>query len=388
MKRSLSILAFASTLILTGCGGAADSDNATDAGSDATAPQIPELTGEWLQSNSESEEAFISATITDDTVSVDWTMTATDDMAILDDDGDGFISFVYWEGSFTAPTDATEPYSWTSQADASVLDTALLGSMDDSKDFTYEEGVLHFTGMFQGEVFEAELEQDSTGSAEIEPAAEHDASSDEVESLPFNDNGWLGGDASPKLDDGESGELSVVEVGRLDADAGMMAFAFRNNTPAALADIDWTVVVRADGELVGSATSMGSVPSIVEPGAVGLAHLYFDSADSIPEHAEYKFEPVSSLASLPHQYAPMTVIEANKVGDAIVGSAINETGNPIGGYPGVQIYCFDGDKLVTAQEGAIDRERPIDDGTTVTFSEGLYGQNCPTFAVGVSGWYQ
>lgn len=43
---------------------------------------------------------------------------------------------------------------------------------------------------------------------------------------------------------GESGELSVVEVGPLEANAGVVAFAFRNNTPDALADIDWTAVVR------------------------------------------------------------------------------------------------------------------------------------------------
>lgn len=199
MKRSLSLLALASLLILAGCGGAADSDDETGARPEADIPQIPDLTGDWLQSNSESEEAFMSATIVEDTISVDWTMPATDDISIFDDDGDGLVSFVYWAGSFTAPTDATESYTWTSQADASVLDTALLGSMDDSKDFAYEDGVLSFTVTIQGESTEAELEQDPFGTAEVAPVDEEETSTADIEPLPFNDNGWLGGDASPDV---------------------------------------------------------------------------------------------------------------------------------------------------------------------------------------------
>lgn len=52
-------------------------------------------------------DPFMEATIQDGTITVDWTMPITDDLAMFDDDGEGFVSLVYWEGSFTAATDET-----------------------------------------------------------------------------------------------------------------------------------------------------------------------------------------------------------------------------------------------------------------------------------------
>src|SRR5699024_9237645 len=122
--------------------------------------QPPDLTGAWTQTNSQSESDSMVAEITDDTIAVDWKLDSAEMPSILDEDGDGTMTAIYWVGSFTAPDDASEPYSWSSQRDTEATDTALLASTSDSKDFTYEDGVLHFTVSIQGESSTVEMEQD------------------------------------------------------------------------------------------------------------------------------------------------------------------------------------------------------------------------------------
>ncbi|WP_022869545.1 hypothetical protein [Yaniella halotolerans] len=159
MKKTLTLITVAATCMLVGCG-STDSESSTGSAPAEEATQPPELTGAWTQTNSESESDFMVAEITDDTISVDWELDSAEIPPALDDNGDGSMTAIYWVGSFTAPDDASDPYSWSSQRDAEATDTALLASTADSKDFTYEDGVLHFTVSIQGESSTVEMEQD------------------------------------------------------------------------------------------------------------------------------------------------------------------------------------------------------------------------------------
>lgn len=117
MKKLL--IAMAAALALAGCGNSA-------------AAEPPVLTGDWTQSNSNADDFYQIATITDDTIEVYWYSTEDSTKAL------------YWAGTFVAPETADEPYSWESVNDTEKTGSALLASGDDTKTFTYEDGQISY----------------------------------------------------------------------------------------------------------------------------------------------------------------------------------------------------------------------------------------------------
>ncbi|WP_104131192.1 hypothetical protein [Cryobacterium sp. M91] len=231
-----------------------------------------------------------------------------------------------------------------------------------------------------------------TGAADSKPVEEApqapDLAGGQVESLPFNASGLLGGTAQPTFPDGEPGEVSVVQVGPLDKDSGTLIFAFRNNTSDGISHVDWSSTARSGGSIVATGSSQGTTPSQVQPGEVGLAYIYFDNSAAVPDDSEYEFTASTSpVDTSSYNTAPFKVTEANLVGEAIVGSAINETGAEATGPYSVSIYCFDGDNLLSQSGTYAEQDDDIADGGTVTFSANLYGDACPTFALGVGGYF-
>lgn len=87
-------------------------------------PQPANLTGTWKSTDSDSEDSWMEATITADTIQIDWVTADTRSL--------------YWIGTFEAPSESGD-WSWTSQANREKMDTALMASQDDTKDFTYTE---------------------------------------------------------------------------------------------------------------------------------------------------------------------------------------------------------------------------------------------------------
>lgn len=51
---------------------------------------------------------------------------------------------LYWAGTYIAPESAVTEYSWTSENDKDKTSSALLASGDDTKDFTYKDGVISY----------------------------------------------------------------------------------------------------------------------------------------------------------------------------------------------------------------------------------------------------
>lgn len=210
----------------------------------------------------------------------------------------------------------------------------------------------------------------------------------EVETLPFNASGLLGGNAEPDLPPGDEGEVSVIQVGPLLKDSGILLFAFRNNTSEAISHVDWTASARSSGSLVSSGTSQGTIPAQVASGEVGLAYIYFDNADAIPPKAEYEFSADSMEADTSsYNTAPLSLTESNLVGDAIVGGAVNDTGAAVTGPYSVAIYCFNGNKLVNYVSDFAEPDSDLENGDTVTFAADLYGDKCASYVVGVDGYF-
>lgn len=133
MKKLIAPIALAVALALTGCGGtAATPTGAANSKPTEKAPQAPDLTGAWKQSNSASETSYQQATITADAISIDWVT-----------DG-GNTTSIYWVGTFKQPSDSSGTYTWTSQRDVAATESALLASTDATKEFTYQDDTISY----------------------------------------------------------------------------------------------------------------------------------------------------------------------------------------------------------------------------------------------------
>ena len=130
------ILCFA----MAGCG---SSDEPTQ----DTPAEPPDLTGTWTQTNSNSDDTWQEAVIEDGTITINW----------ISDGGD--TKSLYWAGSYDAPTEAVEEYTWTSNNDHEQTDSALLASGDDTKEFTYKDGQLTYEASAMGSTTTVRLEQ-------------------------------------------------------------------------------------------------------------------------------------------------------------------------------------------------------------------------------------
>lgn len=140
MKRKFitTLLILSMSTLFVSCG----SDKATEKAStsssrieeNAQEEEVPEqptdLSGVWA--SEENEGSYQEAIITDSTIEINWIS-----------DG-GKTRSIYWVGSYEAPTDAVEEYSWSSERDKEKTDSALLASTDDSKTFSYKDGVISY----------------------------------------------------------------------------------------------------------------------------------------------------------------------------------------------------------------------------------------------------
>ena len=143
MKKILPI-ALSSVLmlgLLTACG----ETNQNEPEDEPVTP--PNLVGEWKQTNSNADDAWQAATIAGDTIEVYW----------VSDNGD--TKSLYWAGSFDAPTTADEPYTWESENDKGQTDMAILASGDDTKAFTYQDGVISYEVSAMGVTQTVKLEK-------------------------------------------------------------------------------------------------------------------------------------------------------------------------------------------------------------------------------------
>lgn len=152
MKKKIltAMIAAAILAMLTACGGTASTDNGSaenTASQKAEEKQPADLTGDWKQVNSSSDDSYQQATISGDTIEIYW----------VSDNGD--TKSLYWAGSFEAPTTADEPYSWESKNDHDKTDSALMASSDDTKKFTYEKNQISYEASALGTTTTIRLEK-------------------------------------------------------------------------------------------------------------------------------------------------------------------------------------------------------------------------------------
>lgn len=167
MKKLFTVLmaVFICTFIITSCGESGSSGTTTAAGTAAASSQeakaaAPETTaapetiapvepldlrGLWVQTD-RSEDGYVAAEIRDD-----------GKIGIFFWIKDDPTPWTYWVGTYIAPDTDSERYSWTSVNTYSG--NGLLASTADSKDFTYENGIIEFPVTMQGKTGSVQLER-------------------------------------------------------------------------------------------------------------------------------------------------------------------------------------------------------------------------------------
>lgn len=215
--------------------------------------------------------------------------------------------------------------------------------------------------------------------------ASSDSNNDESAAWPYKERELLSGTATPVFAEGEPEKVAVVQIGAFDGQ--ILPFAYRNNTDAAISHIDWSATARSGGQIVATGSSQGGTPAQVPPGGFGVAYIYFGDTD-LPADAEYEFSESHSPADpTPYNTAPFVITETNEVGGSIVGAAVNRTGSTVNGPYRVDVYCFDGNDVLSTTRTYAEQSGDLQDGATATFTVDLRGEPCPTYLLGVSGYF-
>lgn len=108
-----------------------------------------DLLGDWVQVNSNSEDMYHIATITEAEINIYW-YTVSDGTKAL-----------YWAGSFSLPESIGKSYSWDSENNTAQTETALLASSDELKSFTYSNGCISYEVSALGVTQTVKLEKES-----------------------------------------------------------------------------------------------------------------------------------------------------------------------------------------------------------------------------------
>lgn len=137
MKKKIVAVMLAGMLAVSATACSGSDANSNDEKSDSNnSEQIEEqeeptdLTGTWK--SEENDGSYQEAVITEDRIEINW----------VSDGGD--TTSIYWVGTYKSPTEAVDEYSWTSERNKEETDSALLASTDDTKDFTYKDGIISY----------------------------------------------------------------------------------------------------------------------------------------------------------------------------------------------------------------------------------------------------
>ena len=142
-KRFLALLLCGMLAVsVTACGGNSEAPkNKSEVKEEVKEPT--DLTGTWK--SVENDGAWMEAVISDNAIEINW----------VSDGGD--TKSIYWVGTYEAPTEYVEEYSWTSERDKEKTDSAILASTDDTKDFSYAKETLSYEASAMGTTKKVEL---------------------------------------------------------------------------------------------------------------------------------------------------------------------------------------------------------------------------------------
>ena len=202
---------------------------------------------------------------------------------------------------------------------------------------------------------------------------------------------YLNGNAHPTYPPGTPGKLSVVYQAPISPQqtGTSVPIVFRNNTKAGVAHVDISAsATDATGKIVGSGSSQGTDPSVVQPGQWAYAYIYFESGPAATDKLSNFTFNSSPADTSSYNTAPIQVTQANLTGTAIAGGVQNTTGHAVTGPISINAYCLDAAGNPTSTQGGFTSgSRDLAPNAADSFQLDLYGQSCPSFLVGASGYY-
>ncbi|MDK8799842.1 DUF5067 domain-containing protein [Corynebacterium coyleae] len=227
MRKYLSIIVAATLIALPACGisdsgkSASDSVQNSQSQSASSEREAPDYLGTWKQKGADGEEGedtWLEASITTETIRVDWVMES------------GADRMLFWSGSFD-PEAAAEG-TVVSQRDNAAMDPELLASGDDTKEFTFKENSFSFPITIQGE--HGTIEMEKNGDTIVTPS--NVQNSDSANSF---DNGVLE-TAKVKIAINETRVIPAGETGNEYGTTPVLAvfFDMTNKTDEQLAPVD------------------------------------------------------------------------------------------------------------------------------------------------------
>ncbi len=219
---------------------------------------------------------------------------------------------------------------------------------------------------------------------------------------PFNSGGLMMGTAKPNFPAGTANTVAVVYTAPIPKGGAVgtvdIPIALRNNTPGAVSSIEVSATIRdSTGAIIASGSNLGTQPEQLAPGEVGLADLLVDTGGKeLPADATFTYTAQTGppgTATL--DGATVKVVEVNRVGTNIVGSARNTTGQTVSGPLEAAVWCFDRAGHLTAEApGLTAGTQSIAPQSTATFTVDLGllqldtpATACDTYTVGVTGYF-
>ncbi len=183
----------------------------------------------------------------------------------------------------------------------------------------------------------------------------------------------------------------MVAVGAYDGSD--LPIVIKNDTGEDVMDVQVSVIVRSDGELIATSGGDSFYSHVVQDGSYAFGDIYF-GGEELPEDAEFEFELFASPASEEDPNTLDLVLdEANGDGTGIIGIFSNPHDVPVGDpVIDVNVACFDTDGALLDIGFTGAGKTLVDAGGTVPFgiavpdvTGALATESCPVYLVAANG---
>jgi len=217
-----------------------------------------------------------------------------------------------------------------------------------------------------------------------------DARAEDLPATPVTEfaSSHLAGDALPFLPPGEAGALDVIAVGA--PEEWSVPIVLRNNTDEAqvLTNIHGTAS-GATGEVIATGEPGAFMsPSVLPPGQVAIAVVYFNSSDYLPADAVFAFEVEFAPQETARVFRQdLAIADAVREADGIVGLARNGSNERLVGKVNVVSVCVDATGTITEFAIGFADALDLEPGETVPVEVPVVDTApCEAFLVGANGY--
>lgn len=136
-KKLLALILVGIMLFSAGCGSNGHESSASAEGEGQSKQAALDLEGSWV-AEVQGSDYYLAGFIKDDLIELHW-------VSSYDQNGS-----VYWAGSYAAPKDKPDTYTWESSRIDAIMNTSAYCSVDAARTFTYADGKLTLEGSATG----------------------------------------------------------------------------------------------------------------------------------------------------------------------------------------------------------------------------------------------